>query len=218
MAKIYSYVLKIDDGAAPNPFGGLCTLTICKPVIRRKSSVRDWVIWTGSKNAKLSDGKIHDFSNYLVYAMKITEKKYLRKYDEWCKEHLPIKIPKFKSNNIIEQRGDCIYDFSEGVPPKIRLSVHTENNRKTDVSGKYSLLSDHFYYFGENPIVLPNDLQIFVKGNQGHLVFNDIEIINRFEQWIKKYPLNICNEPQIKELLSEENCYRCIYFNELNDE
>ena len=42
MAKIYSYVLKIDDGAAPNPFGGICTLTICKPIIRRKSSVDEW--------------------------------------------------------------------------------------------------------------------------------------------------------------------------------
>jgi len=85
MKKIYSYVLKIDDGAAPNPYGGVCTLTICKPIIRRKSSVGDWVIGTGSKNAKLSDGKIHDFSNHLVYAMKITEKKYLKEYDKYCK-------------------------------------------------------------------------------------------------------------------------------------
>ena len=217
MTKIYAYVLKIDDGAAPNPYGGVCTLTICKPIIRRKSSIGDWVIGTGSKNAKLTDGAIKDFSNHLVYAMKITEKKYLKKYDEWCKENLPIKIPKFNSKNIIEQRGDCIYDFSE-FPPKIRQSVHDERNRKKDVSGKYSLLSTHFYYFGEKPIALPNDLQIFVKGNQGHLVFNDIEIIERFEKWIKTYPLNCCNEPQLKDLLTKENCYRCIYFDELNDE
>ena len=158
MAKIYTYVLKIDDGAAPNPFGGICTLTICKPIIRRKSSVGDWVIGTGSKTVKLSDGKIHDFSKCLVYAMKISEKMYLKKYDEWCKENLPIKIPQFDSKNIIEQRGDCIYDFSEGVPPKVRQSVHTEKNRPKDVSGKYSLLSKHFYYFGEKPVVMPNDL------------------------------------------------------------
>jgi len=217
MSKIYAYVLKIDDGAAPNPYGGVCTLTICKPVIRRKSSIGDWVIGTGSKNTKLSNGTIHDFSNYLVYAMKITDKMYFKKYDEWCKENLPIKIPKFYSNNIIEQRGDCIYDFSE-FPPKIRPSVHDERNRETDVGGKYSLLSTHFYYFGEEPIILPNDLQIFVKGNQGHLVFEDKEIIDRFEYWIKQYPLKICKEPQLKELLTQENCYRCINFNELKDE
>ena len=34
---IYSYVLRIDDGAAPNPFWEICTLTICKPVIRRNA-------------------------------------------------------------------------------------------------------------------------------------------------------------------------------------
>ena len=211
MAKIYSYVLRIDDGAAPNPFGGICTLTICKPIIRRKSSIGDWVIGTGSKNVRLSDCETHDFFNCLVYAMKITEKMYLKKYDEWCKENMPIKIPQFYSNNIIEQRGDCIYDFSEGVPPKVRKSVHTEKNRPKDVSGKYSLLSNHFYYFGEKPVVMPNDLQIFVKGNQGHLVFDDLEIINRFEQWIKQYPINICNEPQLKELITKENDYRCNY-------
>ena len=133
------------------------------------------------------------------------------------KENLPIKIPKFNSNNIIEQRGDCIYDFSVGIPPKLRPSVHTEENRKTDLSGKYSLLSDNFYYFGEEPIILPDDLQIFVKGNKGHLVFKDKIIINKFEQWIKQYEKNICNNPQLKELLTPENCYRCIYPNELDD-
>ena len=211
MVKIYSYVLKIDDGAAPNPFGGICTLTICKPVIRRKSSVGDWVIGTGSKNVKMSDGKTYDFANYLVYAMKITEKMYFKKYDEWCNKNLLIKIPIFNSKSIIEQRGDCIYDFSEGVPPKVRQSVHTEKNRPKDVSGKYSLLSTHFYYFGEKPVALPNDLKIFVKGTQGHLVFEDIEIIERFEQWIKQYPINICNETQLKELITEERDYRCCY-------
>ncbi|MCL2443265.1 MAG: hypothetical protein FWD13_07345 [Treponema sp.] len=214
MTKIFSYVLKIDDGAAPNPFGGLCTLTICKPIIRRKAKIGDWVIGTGSKNAMFSNGKKHDLSNYLVYAMKVTEKMYFKKYDIWCKENLQIKIPKFDSTNIIEQRGDCIYDFSN-FPPILRKSVHTEENRKTDVSGKFSLHSNHFYYFGENPILLPEELKIFIKGSQGHLVFSDVNVINYFERWISQYPLNICNEPQLKELLTKENCYRCLYFNEL---
>lgn len=38
---IYSYVLRTDDGAAPNPFWGTCTLTICKPVIRRTAHIGD---------------------------------------------------------------------------------------------------------------------------------------------------------------------------------
>jgi hypothetical protein len=67
MTKIYSYVLRIDDGAATNPFWGLCTLTICKPAIRRNAQIGDWVIGTGSKNTKLKDGKIYDFSGSIVY-------------------------------------------------------------------------------------------------------------------------------------------------------
>lgn len=41
MGQIYSYVLRYDDGVAPNPYGGVCTLAICKPVIRKKPK---WVI------------------------------------------------------------------------------------------------------------------------------------------------------------------------------
>lgn len=32
---LFSYCIPYDDGAAPNPFWGLCTLAICKPRIRR---------------------------------------------------------------------------------------------------------------------------------------------------------------------------------------
>ena len=60
MSKIYSYVLRYDDGAAPNPFWDLCTLTICKPGIRKGALVGDWVLGTGSKRAKCNDGQIHD--------------------------------------------------------------------------------------------------------------------------------------------------------------
>jgi hypothetical protein len=218
--KIYSYILRIDDGAAPNPFGGICTLTICKPKIRKKASIGDWVIGTGSKNAKLIDGSIHDFSNHLVYAMKITEKKYLRPYDEWCKTNLPIKIPNFNSKDMKKQRGDCIYDFSNGVPPKIRESVHSEKNRIRDLSGKYSLLSNQFYYFGEKPIKIPNELKCIIKQNQGHLIKDEEkepQIVNIFLEWIKQYPLNICNEPQLKEILTKDNCYRCINEEEYDD-
>ena len=43
MTKLYSYCLPYDDGAAPNPFWGTCTLVICKPAIRRTARVGDWI-------------------------------------------------------------------------------------------------------------------------------------------------------------------------------
>jgi len=46
----YSYLVEHDFGLAPNPFGGYCTLTVCKPIIRKSSKLRigDWIIGTGS--------------------------------------------------------------------------------------------------------------------------------------------------------------------------
>ncbi len=88
MTKIYSYVLRVDDGAAPNPFWGICTLVICKPRIRKSAEVGDWIVGTGSKRVKLADGKICDFSNKIVYAMKVTEKMTLCEYDGFCRKNL----------------------------------------------------------------------------------------------------------------------------------
>ena len=126
--RIFSYVLRHDDGAAPNPFWGICTLTICKPVIRRNASEKDWIIGTGSKNSKLKDGKIYDFSKNLVYAMKVSKILSLSKYDEFCKETYHNKIPQWHHSDWRLRMGDCIYDFSKQVQPRIRKGVHKEQN------------------------------------------------------------------------------------------
>ena len=107
MGQIYSYVLRYDDGVAPNPYGGVCTLAICKPVIRKKAQVGDWVIGTGSFELGLGDT--------LVYAMKITEVLSFKEYDILCRSKLHIKIPQINSDDIIERRGDCIYDILKEI-------------------------------------------------------------------------------------------------------
>jgi hypothetical protein len=53
MRKLFSYVVDHDNGFAPNPFGGLCTLAKCKYGTPAKRNVvelaneGDWVIGTG---------------------------------------------------------------------------------------------------------------------------------------------------------------------------
>ncbi|MEQ8924467.1 MAG: hypothetical protein RLO81_01575, partial [Fulvivirga sp.] len=66
--RLFSYCIPTDDGAAPNPYFEICTLTICKPVIRRNASVGDWIAGVGSKNVCGID-----YSGKLVYAMKVTD-------------------------------------------------------------------------------------------------------------------------------------------------
>lgn len=190
MTKIYTYVLRFDDGAAPNPFWGTCTLTICKPAIRRNAKIGDWVVGTGSKNSKCNDGKIYDLSDRVVYAMKISDIKSLQSYDTFCKKSLKKKIPNWRTKDWRDRMGDCIYDYTNGIDPILRKSVHKEWNSKRDLSGLNALLSDEFYYFGEEARPIPSELQQIIKRNQGHRKIENLDLVSKFEEWIKQFTKN----------------------------
>lgn len=199
MTKLYSYVLRIDDGAAPNPFWDVCTLTICKPAIRRTAQIYDWVVGTGSKNTRLKEDVKVDFAHSIVYAMKVTDKKTLSDYDNHCRHHLKNKIPNWRATDWRLRMGDCIYDYSSEKEPTMRKGVHNEENRQRDLSGHNALLSDHFYYFGEAAIPLPSDLFPIIKRNQGHRVVTQADLVAKFENWIKQFePNKIYADPQLR--------------------
>ena len=199
---LYSYSLRIDDGAAPNPYGGICTLAICKPAIRRTSEIGDWVVGLGSVNSPIGD-----VSDCVVYAMKVSEKVRFQKYEFLCKTMYPIKIPNWSSKKFEERVGDCIYDFSNGgILPVVRKSVHDESNREKDLSGIYVLLSDHFYYFGDKPIKLPQTLLGIIHDQQGHKSKLNESLIEPFVNWIEGLGLEVnklYGEPQLKDEIQQ---------------
>lgn len=197
MSAIYSYVLRFDDGAAPNPFYEKCTLTICKPAIRRKAPPGSWVIGTGSKHSRCNDGTTHNFNGMLVYAMKVKEVMAMDRYDEYCRTQLPGKIPDKTSPDYRLHLGDAIYDYSKGGEPLQRKGQHEESERERDLSGLNALVSDQFYYFGENPILMPPALQRLVKKNQGHKIIDDPYLVNEFENWIAAKPSGLQSLPQL---------------------
>jgi Nucleotide modification associated domain 2 len=188
MPTLFSYCIPYDDGAAPNPFWGLCTLAICKPIIRRVAKEGDWIVGTGSVNSP-----IRDISGKVVYAMRVTGKMTMRGYDQFTSSELPNKIPQMDHTDPRRWYGDSIYDFST-FPPPLRPSVHGEGNRSTDLHGSFVLLSDHFFYFGDQPIALPEALLGIVKQGQGHRSDKNAEYVDAFVDWIEslksKYPLN----------------------------
>ena len=203
--KIYSYALKYDCGFAPNPFWGICTLAVCRPVIRRTASVGDWVVGTGSKSVELKDRR-RDFSGRVVFAMKVTDKKTLEEYDEFCRKDLEEKIPDWKSEDCRRNTGDCIYDYSEGgKSPLQRKSIHDESNMKTDLGGENVLISDEFYYFGENPKIMPHYIRGIIHGNKGFKICKGATLIRNFEKWLEdKFEVNKLEaEPQLQHKLSE---------------
>lgn len=111
MPTLFSYCIPIDDGAAPNPYWGICTLVICKPKIRLEARIGDWVVGTGS-----TDSPIGDVSGCVVYAMKVTRKMSMKEYDAFTAHNLRQKIPDWQNRDSRKRLGDSIYDFSKKPP------------------------------------------------------------------------------------------------------
>ncbi len=178
LPRLYTYIIKIDKGAAPNPFWGVCTLVICKPKIRKHAAVGDWVAGFAPSTSPNPGA--------LVYAMRITDKMSMADYDEYTRAELPEKIPS-GSRDKRAFVGDSVYDFSN-LPPSIRRSVHDESNRIKDLSGEHALLSTDFHYFGRSPIDVPDELEPIVPRVQGHRSrINDL-YVESFIEWFRSLP------------------------------
>ncbi len=191
---LYSYCIRLDDGAAPNPYWGVCTLTICKPVIRRTAQIGDWVVGVGSRNV---NGK--DYSGRLVYAMKITDIKTLEEYDTFCTNKLPKKIPDLDHKDYRRKVGDCQYDYSESYAWQ-RPGVHRKKNRAKDLRGENSLLSKHFYYFGSKARKIPARFSVLCRQGQGHQLQKNEKIKEAFIKWLERsFEKNkLYGEPQVQ--------------------
>lgn len=199
--RIYAYIIRYDDGTAPNPFWGTCTLTICKPAIRRTAGIGDWIVGTGSKNARVTTNNTSDLSDCLVYAMKVTGKISLQDYDTLCKQTLHNKIPDLNAKDWRLRMGDSVYDFSGDGGQALRRTLHDYTSKIKEISGKFALLSTHFYYFGLAAVQIPFHLKQLIKQGQGHKVIQQQEFIDKFEDWIMRFALNtIVAAPQMRWL------------------
>ncbi len=184
MSRLFTYTIRIDDGAAPNPFHGMCSLAICKPRIRSTAKEGDWVAGLGSKFAQSGD-----LSQRLVYAMRVDEVLSLEAYDRQAPARWPHRIPNTGSADLSERLGDCIHDFSQGRPVQ-RSSVHGPQNMEIDLSGKNALVSCHFYYFGSRAIRVPDDLLPICHQNQGHKSDSNAPYFDQFVSWLHKLNLS----------------------------
>ncbi len=202
---LFSYCIPGDNGAAPNPFWGTCTLAICKPVIRRNAQVGDWIAATGSIN--------NGFGGKLIYAMRVDNVLSFSEYDAYCLEKLINKVPDLRSNDPRRKVGDCIYDFASGEAVQ-RPSVHKLVNESSDLGGKNVLISNHFYYFGLRPIDLPTHLLPIIRQGQGHKsLFNEPYKL-QFVEWITgegfESKRNIVNAmPFGIDNITEQGDYKC---------
>jgi len=117
MTRLFTYVITQDGGFAPNPFHGVLTLNCCKPEIRKQAEVGDWV--AGNTAADFPGGR-----GLLVYAMRVTDKMTMSKYDAWTRQNLPEKIPDWRGP-WERKAGDSMYKFETDPPQDAGLGRFT---------------------------------------------------------------------------------------------
>lgn len=153
--KMYSYIVRYDVGFAPNPFHGTCSLATCKQDIRKKASVGDWILGTGSaENAKAGD---------LVFAMHISE---ILTFDQyWNDPRFLEKRPNLRGSRM-RRFGDNIYHTDsdgEWVQSNSRHSrtdgSPEERHIERDTKSRRVLLAEEFYYYGGVGPTVPNYLR-----------------------------------------------------------
>lgn len=153
--KGYSYIVARDYGFAPNPFYGICTLATCKPIIRKHCEVGDYVIGLTPRD--------RERGNRLVYLMKVTEVTTFDSY--WSDARFACKKP-VMNGTVKKCYGDNIYHHNDNNEWLQEDSHHSnedgsinEHNLKRDTSTTDRVLvSEDFYYFGSNSLLMPPDI------------------------------------------------------------
>ena len=167
---LYSYVITRDYGFAPNPFWNICSLATCKPQIRERALMGDWVAGFGGANTAIS--------HKMVFLMRVDE---ICTFDEyWEDPRFLVKRPRF-DGNYQQCYGDNIYhhignEWMQENSHHSYVDGINQNNLLHDTRIDRVLLSFYYSYFGENAIELPEEFAEAIAAGRPY----------------KKLPDNIC--------------------------
>lgn len=192
--KIFKYKLEHDFGLAPNPFWGTMTLAVCKGQIRRSKNLQlgDWIIGSGSQAI--------DKRGKLLYAMEVQRKITMQEY--WDDPEFNIKRP-IVNGSLAQMYGDNFYHKDENGKWIQEPSAHSEENfttnekhLKKDTDGEFVLISNNFYYFGDNALDVPDDLKFVITDVRNiQLHYPTKEEWTRFLEWLSQYEPGIHGDP-----------------------
>lgn len=187
--KIYSYRIDHDFGLAPNPFGRFCTVAVCKPTIRRSRNLEigDWLIGTGSVSLEKKTG--FECVSKLIYAMKVSEVISLQEY--WEDPRFEYKKP-VMSGTLSTMFGDNFYHLDdkgnwvqEDCAHRNTNGKFNDKHKKDDIGGVNALISEQFYYFGDNAPQIPNNLVGVCHSTQGQKIVIPPELAILFLDWLQ---------------------------------
>jgi len=191
----FIYKLDHDYGLAPNPFWGVMSLAVCKGDIRgnKNLEIGDWIVGMGSKKLNLE--------NHLIYVMKvekiITFDEYYNSLEYQCKK--PIV-----NGSLVQMYGDNIYHKTPNGEYKQDPCAHSNGDLtiniehlKRDTKGKNVLLSNTFYYFGDNCPRIPEEFEGMCHTSRNYR-YKDVNEndINHFLSWLRgNYVTGIHGDP-----------------------
>lgn len=204
--KLYSYIVARDYGFAPNPFYGFCTLATCKPDIRGKAAVGDWIVGTGAV-------KKYKYSSRLIFAMQVNEVMDFHNY--WNDPRFICKRPVL-NGSLKQLYGDNIYHknesgwIQEDSHHSLDLGATNINNLRQDTQKNRVLIGSRFVYFGASAPVIPGEFMPFnptgehlYRKIRRHQVLSP-QIAQAFDQWMDEqgkfglqgFPLEFNNHPK----------------------
>jgi len=184
----YSYLVEHDFGLAPNPFGGCCTLTVCKPLIRKSGNLQigDWIVGTGSKALSKTFGR--KLNHHLIYAMQVSEVMSMEAY--WNDNRFRSKKPILNGSRQLIY-GDNFYHKDDNGNWIQEDSAHSNHDGtpnlkhlKSDTSGRNAIISDYFFYFGQSAPILPPKLQDICHEGIGQKLITPLELGAEFVLWL----------------------------------
>lgn len=181
MSKVYVYVVDRDFGFAPNPYHGFCSLATCKPGIRKKAKIDDWVVGIGG-------GRL-GAAGRCVFAMRVSA---ILTFNEYWSNPAYLDKKPVRNGSSKMMVGDNIYhcDPPESQNWKQADSHHSNadgsvnrHNLDVDTGTDRVLISRHFYYFGREAPTVPGEIldSMGYKNGRNYRVYETedcIELIN----------------------------------------
>lgn len=192
----FSYKVEHDFGLAPNPFGQYCTLAVCKPKIRDNKRLQfgDWIIGTGS--VKLN------CLHHLIFAMRVEEKITFNQY--WDDPRFQYKKP-IVNGSLVQMYGDNFYHqdaktkkwMQEDSAHSLSGGAVNSKHLKIDTGGKNVLISQNFYYFGDQAIKIPQKyIEICSEGRSMKGPSIPEKVADQFILWLQsRYTVGIHGDP-----------------------
>jgi hypothetical protein len=182
---IFSYVIEHDLGFAPNPFHGVCTLACCKPKIRKKAKIGDYILGMGAVRPKLR--------GHICFWMRVDE---IMTFDEyWIDARFRRKKPVMWGTTYLRY-GDNIYHRNGNNEFRQEDSFHSQEDGSVSIGDlqrdtattENVLIGHEFTYWGRAGIKLPDELKCFAINGPGHKCNFTEEQVQAFLAWLSTHP------------------------------